>query len=207
MLETDNLETHTQEVHEQTHAQEVHEQTNTQEVHEQAHVQVAPELNYTSKPANYPVTPLNYYDLGALKRPVRMKETDAGLDVHFFGLRDSNGDFDMQAYTLKPQEVLKVPLGFGVGVPYGTMGVIKPRSGHSVLGIIPAEPPIDTGYTAEIHATLINVSNYPYVIEPNERIAQLVIQPIVTNTVWNDVDPDTVDSERGKNGFNSTGKF
>lgn len=165
------------------------------------------DLNYTSEPINYLKTELKYYDYGAQKRPIRSKPTDAGLDVHFYGLRNEKGELDQKVQILMPQQVLKVPLGFGVGVPYGTMGLIKPRSGHSILGIIPLEAPIDTGYTGEVHAMITNLSDVPYVLEVGERIAQLVIQPIITSTTWVYTEPSTVKSQRGTQAHGSSGLF
>lgn len=64
---------------------------------------------------------------------------------------------------------------------------------------------IDSDYRGEITVGLCNVSNKSYIIQPGERFAQLVIIPVITPTAV--IETDTLsDTERGKNGFGSTGK-
>lgn len=165
------------------------------------------EISYTGVPKDFPQTKILYYDYGAKEVLARKKEDDAGMDVRFFGFKDEEGNFIEEDYILTPGEVVKIPLGFGLGIPYGTMMMILPRSGHSAKGITSLLPPGDTGYTGEMHCMLANLSTEPYVIEVGERIAQLVIVPIITNTVLVETNPEDIKTERGNTGFNASGKF
>ena len=76
-------------------------------------------------------------------------------------------------------QVKLIPLGFGLELPDGFAGFIFPRSGLSSKGIVCELPPIDSGYTGEIHAIISNVSNKDYYVMTGDRIGQLVIMPIV----------------------------
>ncbi len=100
--------------------------------------------------------------------PVRAHYNDAGADV-----------FSPGTYVLYPQQVVKVPLGFGIEIPDGLAGFIFPRSSLSAKGIICELPPIDSGYCGEAHAIIANVSCNTYNIQKGERIGQLLILPIV----------------------------
>lgn len=63
---------------------------------------------------------------------------------------------------------------------------------------------IDADYRGEIGVTLINLSTEPYTIQPNDRIAQLVISPYI-HAEWKEVD-ELDKTERGENGFGHTGR-
>ena len=63
---------------------------------------------------------------------------------------------------------------------------------------------VDSDYRGEICAGLCNVSDKPYVIEPDERVAQMVIAPVLTPEI---IEADELgDTDRGEGGFGSTGK-
>lgn len=100
---------------------------------------------------------------------------------------------------------VKLPLGFGIEIPYGYAGYIDPRSGISSRGFVPSHAPIDTGYTGEVHAIMTNMNHYDLLVNVDTRVAQLVIHPILTGFDLVDKDPNTVESERGASGFGSTG--
>lgn len=75
-----------------------------------------------------------------------------------------------------------------------------PKSGMSSRGIVSNIPPIDSGYTGEIHAILTNVTNYDYHIEKGDKIAQLVMIPILLPEFVPEEDMEAQDS-RGANRF------
>lgn len=130
---------------------------------------------------------LNY---GAEKMPMRAHENDAGADV-----------YAQHSYKLDPHETRKVSLGFGLEIPDGFMGLILSRSGLASKGLICEHPPIDSGYRGEIHAIVRNTTNKTITIYKDDRIAQLVIVPVViADFITNSFE------ERGNNGFGSTGK-
>lgn len=128
------------------------------------------------------------------KLPQRSHHNDAGADV-FVNIEEP--------IKLLPGESIKVPLGFGIELPDGMAAFVMPRSGLSSKGITTELAPIDSGYRGEIHA-IVTYDNYvdvPYTLEPNTRVGQLVIVPIVLAefTFGN------LGEERGANGFGSTG--
>lgn len=128
-------------------------------------------------------------DFGLEELPKRAHYNDAGNDVR-----------SMIDHILKPGETMKIPLGFGIDLPDGNKGIIHPRSSVASKGLLVHNAPIDSGYKGEIHAIVTNVSNDLYEINKGDRIAQLVISPIVlVDLVSNFGD------ERGNDGFGSTG--
>lgn len=124
------------------------------------------------------------------RTPFRAHANDAGADV--FAIKDQ---------TIYSGQVLKIPLGFGLELPDGTVGYIFPRSSLSAKGIVCELPPIDSGYRGEVHAIVSNVGRDSYDIKAGDRIGQLVIMPVVV--------PDFVYEEtaaRGDNAFGSSGR-
>lgn len=118
---------------------------------------------------------------------------------------------DLKANTsepiaLKPMERYLFPTGIYIQLPDGYEAQIRPRSGLAVkYGITVTNAPgtIDMDYIGEICVSLINLSNETFVIQPGERIAQMVIAKYDKIT-WNEV--TTLDeTERGSGGFGSTG--
>ena len=108
--------------------------------------------------------------------------------------------------TLKPMDRYLFPTGIYIQLPEGYEAHIRPRSGLAVkYGITVTNAPgtVDADYTGEVGVSLINLSNETFVIQPGERIAQMVIAKYEKIT-WNEV--TTLDeTERGSGGFGSTG--
>jgi len=123
-------------------------------------------------------------------RPYRLHGNDAGADVYM--------PYDC---TLKPGEIAKVPLGFGIELPDGFAGYIYPRTSMAVKGLVCELPPVDSGYRGEIHAIISNVSNKTQELTKGSRVGQLVITPVVIADFVTDLG-----AERGAGGFGSTGK-
>ena len=131
-------------------------------------------------------------DFGVSKEhwPFRPHENDAGADVYV--------PFDC---TLKPGDIIKIPLGFGLEIPDGYAGYVFPRSSLAVKGLVCELPPIDSGYRGEIHAIVSNISNIRQTIKKDTRIGQLVITPvIIADFVL------ALGTERGADSFGSTGE-
>ena len=131
-------------------------------------------------------------DDGAIM-PTRAHPADAGLDLYaretqIVGARDS----------------AKFDTGVHIELPEGTVGFLKSKSGLNVNHGITSEGVIDVGYTGSIVVKLYNKSGKDYEIKAGDKISQLVILPILTPT------PQLVDSleesERGDNGFGSSGR-
>lgn len=110
-------------------------------------------------------------------------------------------------YVLHPLEKVLVPTGIFVSLPNGYEAQVRPRSGLAAKeGIIVINSPgtIDSDYRGEIKVILGKVTKGDFVINPGERIAQLVIQK-VEQIEWNEV-MFLDDTNRGDGGFGSTGK-
>lgn len=128
-------------------------------------------------------------------KPYRAHETDSGLDLR----ARVDG-----AIALQPMWSATVPVGLAVELPAGYEGQIRPRSGLAKKGVIVAFGTVDNGYRGEIKATLINTSGGKIAIQPYERIAQLVIAPVmIPNIQYVDDLPVT---DRGDKGYGSTGR-
>lgn len=118
---------------------------------------------------------------------------------------------DLKANTsepiaLKPMERYLFPTGIYIQLPEGYEAQIRPRSGLAVkYGITVTNAPgtVDADYTGEVGVSLINLSNDTFVVQPGERIAQMVIAKY-EKINWKEV--STLDeTERGSGGFGSTG--
>ena len=107
---------------------------------------------------------------------------------------------------LKPGDIKLVPTGFCMELPEGFEAQIRPRSGLGAKGIsVPNAPgTIDSDYRGEVKVILINLSREDYTIHHEERIAQMVIAPVVRGIF---VETDSLNNtERGAGGFGSTGR-
>lgn len=108
--------------------------------------------------------------------------------------------------TLQPGERALIPTGIRVAIPAGFEGQVRGRSGNAVrrgLGLVNAPGTIDSDYRGEIQVILINWSDQPQTICGGERIAQLVIAPVVRAEVRSVEELDHTD--RGTGGFGHTG--
>lgn len=108
---------------------------------------------------------------------------------------------------IKSLHRILVPTGLFIELPQGYEAQIRPRSGLAVKqGITCLNTPgtIDADYRGEIKIILINLSEEEQVIQPGDRIAQMVIQK-VEKAVWTETKEITV-TERNTGGFGHTGK-
>ena len=106
---------------------------------------------------------------------------------------------------LRPGERVLVPTGVRLAVPQGYEGQVRARSGLAVrkgLTVLNAPGTIDSDYRGEIAVPLINHGDEPVTVQPGERIAQLVIAPVIRARF---VAADLDSTERGDGGFGSTG--
>jgi dUTP pyrophosphatase len=99
-----------------------------------------------------------------------------------------------------------VPTGWAIELPAGSEGQVRPRSGlaakHGVT-IVNAPGTIDSDYRGELVVLLVNLGREPHVIKPGDRIAQLVVAPVVQAAV-EEVEALS-DTTRGAGGFGHTG--
>ena len=108
--------------------------------------------------------------------------------------------------TLAINESILVPTGIAVSIPQGFEIQIRPRSGLAAkkgISVLNTPGTIDADYRGEIKVILINHGNEPFVIRNGDRIAQMVVCPIV-QAKFEQVD-ELSDTERGSGGFGSTG--
>ncbi len=145
-------------------------------------------------------------DKGAIL-PTRAHETDAGLDLYTpvdvkvprartTALFSFSGEVDVGSAT--------IDTGVHVEIPKGYVGFVKSKSGLNVKHGLTAEGVIDSGYTGSVVVKLYNHTSNDYAFEAGEKIAQLVLLPIITPDL--ELVDSLEDTERGSNGFGSSGK-
>ena len=100
---------------------------------------------------------------------------------------------------------MALPTGIAVKIPEGYVGLIKPRSSWGLKGFNTTAGVIDSTYRGEIKIVLQNLSNRAYYIGKYERIAQLIVTPVILRGKVFLGEPP-MDTERKDNGFGSTGK-
>ncbi len=109
--------------------------------------------------------------------------------------------------TLKPLERYLIPTGLKIELEHGYEAQIRPRSGLSIkhgISLINCVGTIDEDYRGEVCVGVVNLSNDEYTIQPDERIAQMVIMPFITA---NFIETNELsETKRGNNGFGSTGQ-
>lgn len=130
--------------------------------------------------------------------PERASDDAAGMDLRAW-LPDG-------AIGIPPGERKLVGTGFAVEIEHGYEGQIRPRSGLAVkkgITIVNAPGTIDSDYRGEVKVGLLNTSSTTYILEPNTRIAQMVVQALPRVSIQ-EVD-ELSDTERGEGGFGSTG--
>ena len=131
--------------------------------------------------------------------PTRATSGSAGYDL--YARIDS-------PITLPPGGRAVVPTGIAIGLPDAqTVGLVYARSGLAVrhgLTLSNGVGVIDSDYTGEIQVGLVNLSDKAYTIQPGERIAQLVITPVLLPQLT-ETDQLT-QTDRGAGGFGSTGR-
>jgi dUTP pyrophosphatase len=135
------------------------------------------------------------------KNPIYEHNDDSGFDLR--------ADIDTSV-TLKPLERKLIPTGLYFELPPNTELQVRPRSGMALKhGITVLNTPgtVDSNYRGEVGIILVNLSNEPFTINSGDRVAQAVIMNVINpnfSTLINKDDLSTTD--RGENGFGSTGK-
>ena len=125
---------------------------------------------------------------------------------------DGSSGVDLSAFlekkvVIKPNSSKLIPTGLQVAIPEELEIQIRPRSGLAAkesIGVLNSPGTIDSDYRGELKIILFNHSNKDFIINNGDRIAQMVLVPIL-KMEFEEVDslPDTV---RGQGGFGSTGK-
>jgi dUTP pyrophosphatase len=108
--------------------------------------------------------------------------------------------------TLRPGDRHAVPTGLAMAIPPGFEGQVRPRSGLALRhGVTCLNSPgtFDADYRGEVKVILINHGPEPFTIRRGDRIAQLLISPVVQAS-WREAE-SLGETERGAGGFGSTG--
>lgn len=129
--------------------------------------------------------------------PEYQSEHAAGMDLYSANTQD---------ITIASGCIEMIPLGFSMALPDHFEAQVRPRSGlASKFGVtLPNSPgTIDADYRGEVCVPLINHGAKPFVVEPNMRIAQMIIAPVVQATF--EVVDELDETLRGVGGFGSTG--
>lgn len=138
--------------------------------------------------------PENSHDLTL---PEYQSELAAGMDVA--AAIDTS-------YSLKPGEIYLFPTGFSLSIPDGYEVQMRPRSGLAVkhgITLINSPGTIDADYRGEIKVALINHSDSVFTINRGDRIAQMIVAPVVQAELELVVELD--ETVRGSGGFGHTG--
>lgn len=125
--------------------------------------------------------------------PDYANQHDAGMDL-----------YAAESTTIMPGEHSLIPSGIAMSIPEGYVGLIWDKSGLAVKHkLVTIAGVIDSGYRGEIQVALMNTGSEPYDVEAGKKIAQLLVQPVLLPKIV-EVD-DLPTSQRGANGFGSTG--
>lgn len=130
------------------------------------------------------------------KVPTRANSTDSGMDL-----------YAVEDLWLFPLQSAIVNTGISIQLPPNTEAQIRPRSGLAAkhqITVVNSPGTIDEGYTGEIKVILFNLGVKPFEIKVGDRIAQMVIAPILKPEI--ELVTELNESERGTNGFGSTGR-
>ena len=125
---------------------------------------------------------------------------------------DGSSGMDLMAFVDKPISILPqkselIPTGLSIAIPNNTEVQIRPRSGLAVknnISVLNTPGTVDSDYRGELKVILYNHGNKEFIVNNEDRIAQMVLVPIIKGN-FEEVEslPETI---RGKGGFGSTGK-
>jgi dUTP pyrophosphatase len=121
----------------------------------------------------------------------------AGMDLH------AAVDADV---TLQPGERALISTGLRIALPNGYEAQVRPRSGLALrhgISMVNAPGTIDEGFRGVVSVILINHGQEPFTVHRGDRIAQMVVAPVI-RAAWDEVD-ELPASERGEGGFGHTG--
>jgi len=146
-----------------------------------------------------------------MKTKALIKKLHPNVNIPEYKTSGSSG-LDLEAFIendliIKPKETVLVPTGLSVAIEDHLEIQIRPRSGLAAknkITVLNTPGTIDSDYRGEIKIILINLGDNDFVIKNGDRIAQMVICPII-KAKFEIIDelPKTI---RGEGGFGSTGK-
>lgn len=141
---------------------------------------------------------------------IRVKKVRDNAKIPTYGSAEAAGA-DLyacleSAVMIQPGETVWIPTGLALEVPKGCAGLIYARSSLGAKrGLAPANKVgvIDSDYRGEIRVVLLNHSKQAQIVEPGDRVAQLLITPVLTPEYIES--EELLDTDRGAGGFGSTG--
>ena len=142
---------------------------------------------------------------------VLIKKLDTSVELPAYKTNGASG-MDLMAFinepiTLKPQNSSLVPTGISVAFPSEFEIQIRPRSGLAAknnISVLNTPGTIDSDYRGELKIILFNHGSKKFIINNNDRVAQMVLTPIIKMEL--EETNELPESIRGKGGFGSTGK-
>ena len=127
------------------------------------------------------------------KMPTKAHRADAGFDL-----------YSRETVIVSAKESATFDTGVHMQIPEGFVGFLKSKSGLNVKHGITSEGVIDSGYTGSIVVKLYNHSGKDYKVQIGDKISQIVLLPILMTDL--ELVKDFESSERGNNGFRSSGR-
>lgn len=152
---------------------------------------------------------------GLLKVPLRLKKCRGSAILPEYKTEGASG-MDLCAaieepIEIKPLERALIPTGWKVEIPKNFEAQIRARSGLSIkhgITLINCVGTIDSDYRGEIQIPVVNISNEAYTIQPQERIAQMIIAKYERVAVIPLAENEELEeTKRGSGGFGSSGRF
>ena len=127
------------------------------------------------------------------KMPTKAHRADAGFDL-----------YSRETVIVSAKESATFDTGVHMQIPEGFVGFLKSKSGLNVKHGITSEGVIDSGYTGSIVVKLYNHSGKDYKVQIGDKVSQIVLLPILMTDL--ELVKDFESSERGNNGFRSSGR-
>ena len=142
---------------------------------------------------------------------ILVKKFDKNIKLPTYKTSGSSG-MDLVAYiknkiTIYPGKTVMIPTGIAVAIPKKYEIQIRPRSGLAAkksISVLNTPGTVDSDYRGEIKIILINLSEKSFVVKSGDRVAQMILSPVVKAKLKEVKNlPKTI---RGRGGFGSTGK-
>lgn len=154
---------------------------------------------------------MTYSETGSVRVRILREPHAEGLPLPRYETQHAAG-VDLRAaidtpVELAPGERAIVPTGIRIALPAGTEAQVRPRSGLAArngISLVNAPGTIDSDYRGEIKVILINHGIEAFRIERGDRIAQMIVAPVL-RVDWNEVET-LEDTARGDGGFGHTGR-
>ena len=146
-----------------------------------------------------------------MKIKALIKKLNPKVNIPEYKTTGSSG-LDLEAYIeqdiiIRSKETVLIPTGISVAIPEDVEIQIRPRSGLALknkITVLNTPGTIDADYRGEIKIILINLGDEDFVIKNGDRVAQMIVCPIVKAEF--EVKDNLPESIRGEGGFGSTGK-